>query len=119
MKRSQGDQVRSAFDLLVLEHHVQVRAFGRSLGVEPEWVDDIAQEAFLTAYRDWKTFDPRGFGKWLRGIAANSVRDELGKNARRQRILRSEPVELFIVSQLSPKIFGDDILDGVGFPELN
>ena len=85
MKRSQGDQVRSAFDLLVFEHHVQVRAFGRSLGVEPEWVDDIAQEAFLTAYRDWKTFDPRGFGKWLRGIAANSVRDELGKNARRQQ----------------------------------
>ena len=64
MKRSQGDQVRSAFDLLVLEHHVQVRAFGRSLGVEPEWVDDIAQEAFLTAYRDWKTFDStRDFGK--------------------------------------------------------
>jgi len=86
MMRSQGDQVRSAFDLLVLEHHVQVRAFGRSLGVEPEWVDDIAQEAFLTAYREWKTFDStRGFGKWLRVIAANSVRDELGKNARRQR----------------------------------
>ena len=57
MKRSQGDQVRSAFELLVVEHHVQVRAFGRSLGVDPEWVDDIAQEAFLTAYRDWKTFD--------------------------------------------------------------
>ena len=120
MMRSQGDQVRSAFDLLVLEHHEQVRAFGRSLGVEPEWLDDIAQEAFLTAYRDWKTFDStRGFGKWLRVIAANSVRDELGKNARRQRILQSAPVELFIVSQLSPKIFGDDILDGVGFPELN
>jgi hypothetical protein len=47
------------------------------------------------------------------------VRDELGKDACRQRILQSEAVELFIVSQLSPKIFGDDILDGVGFPELN
>jgi len=46
MMRSQGDQVRSAFDLLVVEHHEQVRAFGRSLGVDPEWVDDIAQEAF-------------------------------------------------------------------------
>jgi DNA-directed RNA polymerase specialized sigma24 family protein len=76
----------------------------------------------LTAYRDrhWKTFDSaRDFGKKLRGIAANSVHNELRKNARRQRILQSEAVELFIVSQLSPKIFGDDILDGVGFPELN
>jgi len=61
---SQGDQVRSAFDLFVVEHHEQVRAFVRSLGVDPDWVDDIVQEAFLTAYRDWKTCDStRGFGK--------------------------------------------------------
>jgi hypothetical protein len=46
------------------------------------------------------------------------VRDELGKDACRQRILRSEPVELFFVAQLSPEIFGDDILDGRKFPEL-
>jgi hypothetical protein len=73
----------------------------------------------LTAYRDWKTFDSaRDFGKKLRGIAANSVHNELRKNARRQRILRSELVELFFVAQLSPEIFGDDILDGRKFPEL-
>jgi len=46
------------------------------------------------------------------------VRDELGKNARRQLIVRSEPVELFIVAQLSPEILGDAILDGRKFPEL-
>ena len=91
------ERVRSTFELLVVEHHVQVRAFVRSLGVDPDWVDDIAQEAFLTAYREWKTFDStRDFGKWLRGIAANIVRNELRKDARRQRILRSELVELFI-----------------------
>ncbi|NBO93904.1 MAG: sigma-70 family RNA polymerase sigma factor [Planctomycetia bacterium] len=92
-----SDRVRSEFELLVVEHHVQVRAFVRSLGVDPDWVDDIAQEAFLTAYREWKTFDPaRDFGKWLRGIAANIVRSELRKDARRQRILRSELTELLV-----------------------
>ena len=45
-----------AFEAHVLEYHVRVRAFLRSLGVNPDWMDDIAQEAFLTAYRD--SFDP-------------------------------------------------------------
>lgn len=92
-----SEPTRTAFQLHVVEHHVQLRAFVRSLGVDPDWVDDIAQEAFLTAYREWNSFDPsRDFGKWLRGIAANIVRNELRKDARRQRILRSELVELLL-----------------------
>lgn len=78
------------FEMLVLEHHVRVRAFIRSLGVDPDWVDDIAQEAFMTAYRRWDLFDTsRDFGRWVRGIAANIVRNEIRKQARRQRILHS------------------------------
>jgi len=38
------------FEALVLDHHVGIRAFVRSLGVDPDWVDDIAQEAFLIAF---------------------------------------------------------------------
>jgi RNA polymerase sigma-70 factor (ECF subfamily) len=91
---------RAEFELLVVEHHVQLRAFVRSLAVDPDWVDDIAQEAFLTAYRAWASFDSsRDFGKWLRGIAANIVRNELRKDARRQRILHTELVELMIEHQ--------------------
>jgi RNA polymerase sigma-70 factor, ECF subfamily len=92
-----GHGEREAFELVVVEHHVQLRAFIRSLGVDPDWVDDIAQEAFLTAYRKWGSFDQsRDFSKWLRGIAANIVRNELRKDSRRQRILRAELVELLI-----------------------
>ena len=84
--------LKADFELLVVEHHVQLRAFVRSLAVDPDWVDDIAQESFLTAYREWKSFDStRDFGKWLRGIAANIVRNELRKDARRQRITRIWP----------------------------
>lgn len=87
----------SAFELLVVEHHVRVRAFVRSLAVDPDWVDDLAQEAFLTAYREWKSFDPsRDFGKWVRGIAANIVRNELRKEARRQRLLHTDLAELLL-----------------------
>ena len=79
------------FEVLVLEHHVRVRAFVRSLGVERDWVDDIAQEAFMVAFREWTSFDPsRDFGKWVRGIAANLVRNEIRKRARQQRILHAE-----------------------------
>ena len=85
------------FEPLVHEHHVRVRAFVRSLGVEPDWVDDLAQEAFIKAYRDWDSFDQsRDFGKWVRGIAANLVRNEIRKHARRQRLLNSELAETIL-----------------------
>ena len=76
------------FEALVLDHHLHLRAFIRSLGVDPDWVDDIAQEAFLIAFDQFDTFDSqRDFGKWVRGIAANIVRNEIRKRARRRRIL--------------------------------
>jgi len=69
------DRNRSAFEALVNEHHIRVRAFVRSLGVDPDWVDDLAQEAFPSAYREWDSFDEsRDFGRWIRGIALNLVR---------------------------------------------
>jgi RNA polymerase sigma-70 factor, ECF subfamily len=91
------DRNRKAFEALVVEHHVRVRAFVRSLGVDPDWVDDLAQEAFLSAYRDWDCFDAsRDFGRWIRAIALNLVRNEIRKDARRRRILHTELTELLL-----------------------
>lgn len=88
------------FEKQVLEHHVRIRAFVRSLGVDPDWVDDIAQEAFIKAYRDWASYDPaRDFGRWIRGIAANIVRNEIRKKAGRERLLRENLTELLIPSR--------------------
>lgn len=85
------------FTELVREHHVPLRAFVRSLGVDPEWVDDLAQEAFLVAFRERSSFNQQGdIGKWLRGIARNLVRNELRKDARRRRILHSALSELAV-----------------------
>ncbi len=91
------DRNRNAFEALVVEHHVRVRAFVRSLGVDPDWVDDLAQEAFLSAYRDWEAFDEsRDFGRWIRAIASNLVRNEIRKDARRRRILHTQLTELLL-----------------------
>ncbi|MBO35578.1 MAG: RNA polymerase subunit sigma-70 [Verrucomicrobiales bacterium] len=76
------------FEDLVKEHHASLRVFVRSLGVAADWVDDLAQDAFVEAYRKLDTFDVnRDFGKWLRGIARNLVRNELRKENRHRRIL--------------------------------
>ena len=73
---------------LVREHQVSLRVFVRSLGVESGWVDDLAQDTFVVAYREMDSYDPdRDFGKWLRGIARNLVRNELRKQGRHRRIL--------------------------------
>jgi RNA polymerase sigma-70 factor, ECF subfamily len=95
MKHSNDKSIK--FDSLVLEHHVRLRAFVRSLGVDADWVDDLSQEAFMTAYEEWETFDSkRDFGKWVRGIAANIVRNEIRKQARRRRILHSDLTHLLL-----------------------
>ena len=73
---------------LVEEHQASLRVFVRSLGVEPDWVDDLAQDAVVVACREMGSYDPeRDFGKWLRGIARNLVRNELRKQGRHRRIL--------------------------------
>lgn len=92
-----------AFETLVLEHHAQLRAFIRALGVDPEWVDDLAQEAFLVAYRELEGFDAgRDFGKWLRGIARNLVRNEIRKDARRRRIMSEHLTTALLEGDESP-----------------
>jgi RNA polymerase sigma-70 factor (ECF subfamily) len=55
--------------------------------------DDVVQETWLTAVRRVRRFDPRqaAFGTWLRGIAANVLRNRFRRRAA-QRV-RTEPLE--------------------------
>ncbi|WAC21229.1 sigma-70 family RNA polymerase sigma factor [Luteolibacter sp. SL250] len=73
---------------VVQAHHSGLRYFIRSLGVQSAWVDDLAQEAFLLAYRKWDDLDKaENAGAWLRTIARNLVMNELTKTSRRQRLI--------------------------------
>ena len=73
---------------LVAAEQSGVRAFVRSLGVRADAVDDIAQEAFVVAWKKRDAFQ-RGsnFGTWVREIAKGIVINEFRKSARRRRIM--------------------------------
>ncbi|MGY8766852.1 MAG: sigma-70 family RNA polymerase sigma factor [Pirellulales bacterium] len=87
------------FAQLVAEQHVQLRSFIRTLGVKPDWVDDLAQDTFLVAHRELGSFErERDFGKWLRGIARNLIRNEVRKDARRRRLLSENLTNILLNS---------------------
>jgi RNA polymerase sigma-70 factor (ECF subfamily) len=82
---------------LVQEHQAGVRAFIRALGVDQAWVDDVAQETFLIAYRKLDEWDrTRDASPWLRGIARRLAMNERRKSARRSRLLDGGLAELLI-----------------------
>ncbi len=88
---------RELFVEQVREHHAGLRGFVRALGVDPMWVDDVAQEAFIVAYNRLDEFDrERDFGAWLRGIARNLVINERRKSARRKRILSDNLTDVLV-----------------------
>ena len=76
-----------AFGALVLLHQARVRTYiGRYVGAR-DAVDDLAQEAFLAAFRCLGTYrDEHGFALWLLGIARhralNFLRAERHRRAR-------------------------------------
>ncbi len=96
----------------VREHHASLRGFIRSLGVNPLWVDDVAQEAFIVAYNRLDEFDQdRDFGAWLRGIARNLVINERRKDARRKRILSDNLTDVLLSTSSVPDAEEEELGD--------
>ncbi len=103
MMAMDNDPVSDDFTTLVINEHAALRAFIRALGVDRDWVDDLAQETFLVAYRELDSFDQqRDFGKWLRGIARNLVRNEVRKVGRRRRILHENLTDILLTRHEDP-----------------
>lgn len=85
------------FEARVREHQSGLRAFIRALGTDEAWVDDLAQEAFIIAYRRLNQFEPgTDFGKWLRSIARFLVANERRKEVRRSRLLPFAIVDVLL-----------------------
>ncbi|MEO1529271.1 MAG: sigma-70 family RNA polymerase sigma factor [Planctomycetota bacterium] len=109
--------IDASFSEMIADQHRQLRGFVRALGVTPEWVDDLAQETFLVAWRERESFDrQRDVGKWLRGIARNLVRNELRKESRRQRILHEGLSEL--LSRDSADLVNPEVWEQCQVPTL-
>ena len=86
----QGD--RQAFDLLVLKYqHKLVKLIGRYIRDYAE-VLDVAQEAFIKAYRAMPNFrGDSAFYTWLYRIAINTAKNHLASQARRSGTVRRNP----------------------------
>jgi RNA polymerase sigma factor (sigma-70 family) len=62
---------RAAFGELVRRHGAGVRGLLRRMGAEPALADDLAQDAFITAYERMSEFRGQGaFAGWVKKIAA-------------------------------------------------
>jgi RNA polymerase sigma-70 factor (ECF subfamily) len=98
------------FESRVQEHQAGLRAFIRALGVDEAWVDDLAQEAFLIAYRRLEEFEAgTDFGKWLRRIARNLAANERRKDARRSRLLPFAVADILLVQTAAGDPFEPDL----------
>jgi len=74
---------RQVFEILAHEHADMLVSFLRSLVRAPDVVDDLFQEAMITAWRRLADYDrTRPFGPWLRGIAVRLVLKHRERSAR-------------------------------------
>ena len=72
---------KEAFELLVRTYANQVYHIVLPLVHRREDAQDVAQEAFIKAYRNIESFrGDSGIGTWLCAIALNAARDHLRKN---------------------------------------
>ena len=75
---------KKAFDLLVSKYHQRVIRLISRLVRNPAEVEDIAQEAFIKAYRSIGQFrGDSAFYTWLYSIAVNSAKNALMASNRR------------------------------------
>ncbi len=78
-----------AYGLLVEHYNVRLRAFIAARVGDYHAAEDLAQEAFLVAFRKLERFDrEQSFGSWLHGIAGNLARNYIKK--RRELLVESD-----------------------------
>jgi RNA polymerase sigma-70 factor (ECF subfamily) len=75
---------KQAFDLLVLKHQRKIMRLLSRMIRDPGEIEDVAQEAFIKAYRALPQFrGDSAFYTWLYRIAINTARNWLAQNNRR------------------------------------
>ncbi|MCA8958503.1 MAG: sigma-70 family RNA polymerase sigma factor [Planctomycetes bacterium] len=83
------------FELLVREHATSLRVFLRAALRDDRHTDDLFQETLVQAWRHLDRYDrARSFGKWLRGIGMNLVREHRRRLARAPRQLDDAVLEI-------------------------
>lgn len=84
---------REAFDVLVMRYQGQVLNLVRAMTAADEETEDLAQEAFVRAWRSIGSFrSDSAFRTWMFGIAINVVRTHRVRRGRLSRIFQAPAV---------------------------
>lgn len=85
---------REAFDELVLRYQGAIVNLARAMTSSGADAEDLAQEAFVRAWRSLPTFRSESlFRTWLYGIAVNVIRTHRGRGSRLRRLFSSAPAD--------------------------
>ena len=94
---------KNAFSLIVREFGVGIRAFLAAHLNDSHTIDDLAQETFIAAYGNLKTYQLDGdFGSWIKGIAHHKLLSYFRRTYREKG--RLEAFQAQIVEELSEDI---------------
>ena len=76
---------RDQFDLLVTRYRNQVFRFILKFTHDPIYAEDLAQETFIAAFQNLKTFQGNAkFSTWLLGIARNKALNDINRAGKRR-----------------------------------
>lgn len=111
---------RSAFGELVRRHGSAVRGLLRRMGAPPAEADDVAQDAFLTAFERVGEFRGQGtFVAWVRKIAARAYLRRLQRERRIAALSTAgdEGEDVAATPDAAGRMDLDDALRGLGAAE--
>ena len=84
-----------AYGVVVSAYQARLRAFIAGYIPRSDWVDDLAQQSFVSAYEGLARFKVgTDFYAWLRSIAYNHLRADLERTNRRKRLERDYLLEV-------------------------
>jgi RNA polymerase sigma-70 factor (ECF subfamily) len=107
----QGD--KRAFELLVVKYQRRVERLISRLIRDPAEIEDVAQEAFIKAYRALPQFrGESAFYTWLYRIAVNTAKNFLVSQGRRPRPLADAPV-----GEDGESFDATDVVEDINTPE--
>jgi len=104
---------KRAFELLVVKYQRRVERLISRLIRDPAEIEDVAQEAFIKAYRALPQFrGESAFYTWLYRIAVNTAKNFLVSQGRRPRPLADAPV-----GEDGESFDATDVVEDINTPE--
>ncbi len=108
------------FEKLIMRYEAKLIRYVRSLGIEQNMAEDVIQDTFIKAYRNFRSFNPkRGkWSSWIYRVAHNVAMDSFKKQKKELTVDEDEwwdsiSVPEKISDELNIKINADVLIKGL------